>query len=82
MSSLLIPKFRLKLKNVEKTTRPSRYGLNQISYDYTMGVMNRFTGLYLVDRVTKELWTEDCNIVHEAVSKINIYLKAKKKSVG
>ena len=67
---LLIAKFRLKLKKVGKTTRPFRYDLNQIPYDYTVEVMNRFKGLDLVDRVPEELWTEVCNIVQEAVTKI------------
>ena len=66
---LLIAKFRLKLKKVEKTTRPFRYDLNQIPYDYTVKVMNRFKGLDLVDRVPEELWTEVHNIVQEAVTK-------------
>ena len=48
---LLITKFRLKLKKVEKTTRPFRYDLNQIPYDYTVEVINRFKGLDLIDRV-------------------------------
>ena len=55
---LLIAKFRLKLKKVGKTTRSFRYDLNQISYDYTVEVTNRFTGLDLIDRVPEELWTE------------------------
>ena len=55
---LLITKFRLKLKKVEKTTRPLRYDLNQIHYDYTVKVRNRFKGLDLIDRVPDELWTE------------------------
>ena len=59
---LLIAKFRLKLKKVGKTTRPFRYDLNQIPYDYTVEVTNRFEGLDLVDRVPEELWTEVCNI--------------------
>ena len=54
----LIVKIRLKLKKVGKTTRPFRYDLNQIPYDYTVEVMNRFKGLDLIDRVTEELWTE------------------------
>ena len=59
---LLIAKFRLKLKKVGKTTRPFRYDLNQIPYDYTVEVRNRFKGLDLIDRVPDELWTEvgDC----------------------
>ena len=55
---LLATKFRLKLKKVAKTTRPFRYDLYQILYDYTVEVMNRFKGLDLIDRVPEELWTE------------------------
>ena len=55
---LLNAKFRLKLKKVGKTTRPFRYDLNQIPYDYTVEVTNRFKGLGLIDRVTDELWME------------------------
>ena len=55
---LLIAKFRLKLKTVGKTTSPFRYDLNQISYDYTLDVTNRFKALDLLDRVPEELWTE------------------------
>ena len=53
--ALLIAKFRLKLKKVGKTTRPFRYDLNQIPYDYTVAVRNRFKGLDLIDRVPDEL---------------------------
>ena len=53
---LLITKFRLKLKKVGKTTRLFRYDLNQIPYDYTVEVRNRFKGLDLIDRVPDELW--------------------------
>ena len=60
---LLIAKFRLKLKKLEKTTRPFRYGLNQIPYDYTVEMTNRFKGLDLIDRVPDELWTEVRDIV-------------------
>ena len=66
---LLIAKFRLKLKKVEKTTRPFRYDLIQVSYDYTVEVTNRFKGLYLINRVREELWTEVHDIVQEAVIK-------------
>ena len=52
---LLIAKFRLKLKNVEKTIRPFRYDLNQIPYNYTVEVTNRFKGLDLMHRVPEEL---------------------------
>ena len=56
----LIAKFRLKLKKVGETTRPFRYDLNQIPYDYTVEVTNRFEGLDLIDRVPEELRTEVC----------------------
>ena len=59
---LLIAIFRLKLKKVGKTTRPFRYDLNQIT-DYTVEERNRFKGLYLIDRVPDELWTEVHDIV-------------------
>ena len=58
-----------KLKKVGKTTRPFRYDLNQIPYDYTVEVRNRFKGLDLIDRVPDELWTEVHDIVQEAVIK-------------
>ena len=66
---LLIAKFKLKLKKVGKTTRPFRYDLNQIPYDYTVEMTNRFKGLDLIDRVPKELWKEVCDIVQEEVIK-------------
>ena len=55
---LLFAKFRLKLKTVGKPSRPLRYDLNQIPYDYTMEVINRFKGLNRIDRVPEEIWTE------------------------
>ena len=55
---LLIAKFRLKLKKLEKTTRPFRYDLNQIPYDYTLEVTNKFKGFDLIDRVPDEQWME------------------------
>ena len=67
---LLIAKFRLKLKKVGKTTRPFTYGLNQILYDYTVEVTNRFKGLDLIDRVPEELWMEGHDILQEAVIKV------------
>ena len=62
---LLTAKFRLKLKKVGKTTRPFWYDLNQIPYDYTVEVRNRFKGLDLIDRVPDEPWTEVRDIVQE-----------------
>jgi len=62
---LFIAKFRLKLKKVGKTTRPFRYDLNEIPYDYTVEVRNRFKGLDLIDRVPDELWKEVHDIVQE-----------------
>ena len=62
---LLIAKFRLKLKKVGKTSRPFRYDLNEIPYDYTVEVRNRFKGLDLIDRMPDELWMEVCDIVQE-----------------
>ena len=67
---LLIAKFRLKLKKVGKTTRPFRYDLNEIPYDYTMEVTNRFKGLDLIDREPDELWMEVWDIVQETGIKI------------
>ena len=57
------------MKKAGKTTRPFRYDLNQIPYDYTVEVTNRFKGLDLIDRVPKELWMEVCDLVQEAVIK-------------
>ena len=57
----------MKLKKVEKTTRPFRYSLNQIPYDYTVEVTNRFKGFDLIDRVPEELWMEVHDIVQKAV---------------
>ena len=65
---LLIAKFRLKLKK-GKTTRPFRYDLKLLPYDYTVEVKNRFKGLDLIDRVPEELWTEVRDIIQEAVIK-------------
>ena len=60
MNSLL--QFRLKLKILGKTTRPFIYDLNQIPYDYTLEVTNRFKGLDLVDRVPEKLWAKVHNV--------------------
>ena len=61
----LIDKIRLKLKKVGKTIRTFRYGLNQILYNYTVQVTNRFKGLCLIDRLPEELWMEVRDIVQE-----------------
>ena len=57
------------MKKVRKSTRPFRYDINQIPYDYTVKVANRFKGLDLIDRVPEELWTELHDTVQEAVIK-------------
>ena len=72
---LLITKFRLKLKKVGKTARPFRYDLNQIPYDYTVEVRNRFKGQDLIDRVPDELWME----VRDTVQETGIKTIPKKK---
>ena len=64
----LIAKFMLKWKKVCKTTRTFRYDLNQIPYDNTVEVINRFKGFDMVDRVPEELWMKLCNIIQEAVT--------------
>ena len=66
---LLIEKFRVKLKKVGKTTRPFRYDLNQIPYNYTVEVMNRFKELDLLDRMPEELWPEVSDIILEQGSR-------------
>ena len=70
------------MKKVGKTTRPFRYDLNQIPYDYTMEVRNRFKGLDLIDRVPDELWPEVHNIVRETGIKIIPKEKKYKKENG
>ena len=77
---LLIAKFRLKLKKVGETTRPFRYDLNKIPYDYTVEVRNRFKGLDLIDRVPDELWNEVHEIVQETgIKTIPMEKKCKKE---
>ena len=66
---LLSAKFRLKLKKVRETTKPFRYDLNQIPYDYTVELRNRLKGLDLIDRVPEEQLTEVHNIVQEVMIK-------------
>ena len=68
--------FPLEIEKVGKTTRPFRYDLNQIPYDYTLEVRNRFKGLNLIDRVPDELWTEVRDIVQE--TRIKTILMEKK----
>ena len=77
---LLIDKFRLKLKQVGKTTGPFRYDLNQIPYDYTVEVRDRFKGLDLIDRVPDELWMEVRDIVQETGIKTTPMEKKCKKA--
>ena len=80
MNSLV--KFRLKLKKVGKTTRTFKYDLNQILYDYTVEVRNRFKGLYLIDRVPEELWMEVHDIVQETGIKIILKKRNPKRQNG
>ena len=80
---LLIAKFRLKLKKGGKTTRLFTYDLNQIPYDYTVEVRNRFKGLDLIDKVPDKLWTEVHDIIQETGNKtISKKKKCKKKQNG
>ena len=67
------------MKKIGKTARPFRYDLNQILYDYTVEVRNRFKGLALIDRVPDELWTEVCDTVQETgIKTIPMEKKCKK----
>ena len=67
------------MKKLGETTRTFRYDLNQIPYDYTVEVRNRFKGLDLIDRVPDELWTEVCDIVQETgIETIPMEKKCKK----
>ena len=75
---LLIEKFRFKLKKVEISTRPFRYDLNKIPYDYTVEVANRFKGLDLIDRVPDELWME----IHDIVQETSPWKRNTKKQNG
>ena len=68
------------MKKVGKTTSPFSYDVNQITYDYTVEVMNRFKGLDLVDRVPEKLWMEVCKAVQEAVTKSMLNKKKCKKA--
>ena len=77
---LLIAKFRLKPKKAGKITRPARYNLNQIPYEYAVEVMNRFKGLEPINSVPEELWMEVCNNVWEAANKTILNKKTSKKA--
>ena len=71
------------MKKVGKTTRPFRYDLNQIPYDCTVEVRNRFKGLDLIDRVPDELWTEVRDIVQESgIKTIPMEKKCKKSKMA
>ena len=71
------------MKKVGKTTRPLRYDINQIPYDYTVEVRNRFKGLDLIDRVPDKLWTEVRDIVQETrIKTIPMEKKCKKSKMG
>ena len=70
------------MKKLGKTTRPFRYDLNHIPYYYTVDISDRFKGSDLIDRVAKELWTEVCDIVQEAVIKTILKKKNAKRQNG
>ena len=76
----LVAKFRLKMKKVGKNSRPFRYDLNKIPYNYMVEVTNRSKGLDLIDRVPEEIWMEVCDIVQEAVFKTITKKKKCKKA--
>ena len=79
--SSLLPNSEIKLKKVGKTTRPFRFDLNQIPYDYTVDVRNRFKGLDLIDRVPDELWNDVHDIVQETgIKTIPMEKKCKKQN--
>ena len=79
---LLIAKFRLKWKKIRKTARPFRYDLNQIPYDYTVEVRNRFKGLDLIDRVPDELRNEDVTLYRRQGSRPSPWKRNAKKQNG
>ena len=79
---LLIAKFRLKLKKVGKTTRPFRYDLNHIPYDYTVEARDRFKGLDLIDRVPDELWNEVVTLYRRQGSRPSPWKRNAKKQNG
>ena len=79
---LLITKFRLKLKKVGKITRPFRYDLNQIPYDYTVEVRNRFKGLDMIDKVHDELWMRFVTLYRRQGSRPSPWKRNAKKQNG
>ena len=79
---LLITKFRLELKKVGKTARPFMYDLNQIPYDYTVEVRNRFKSLDLIDRVPDELWNEVRDMYRRQGSRPSAWKRNAKKQNG
>ena len=79
---LLIAKFRLKVKKVGETTRPFRYDLNQIPYDYAVEGRNRFKGLDLIDRVPGEVWAEVENTVQETGIRPSLRKRNSRKQNG
>ena len=79
---LLIIKFRLQLKKAGKTSRPFRYDLNPIPYDYTMEVSNRFKGLDLIDSMPDELWNEVRDIYRRQGSRPSPWKRNAKKQNG
>ena len=79
---LLIAKFRLKLKKVGKTTRRFSFDLNQIPYNYTVEVRNRFKGLDLIDRVPDELWTRFMTLYRRQGSRPSPWKRNAKKQNG
>ena len=79
---LPIVRFKLKLKKVGKTTKPFRYDLNPIPYDYIVEVRNRGKGLDLIDRVPDELWTEVCDIVQRYGSRTSPWKRKAKRQNG
>ena len=79
---LLIAKFRFKLKKAGKNTRPFRYDINPILYDYTVEMRNRFKGLHLKDRVPHKFWTEVRDIVQETEIQIIPMEKKCQKAKG
>ena len=77
---LLVAKFKLKSQKVGKTSKPFRYDLNQISYDFAVEIINGFKGLDLIGEMHEELWVEVQNIVEEVVNK-TIHKKKKGKMI-